>query len=258
MRKFFRSCGRLPHLETLVWRFSSREDVDMKFLSDNCHIRKLMVHGPVNSRVLGNQLLPTLSRSFRYLTSLSLFWDDFTVSQQSLNLISTLTSLEQLRLGALTSSGWDCEWVIDHYAIQTALRPLIRLRKLALNRDTYEVYHDLGYGDVDPVHYYEMQRPRSYQVLLRVAYEETDADRLLFDEFLKEKWEEQHRQDMLCIASQYGDIFPELEWIFLGQLPMEIEVGKSGKKNVVLLSYDRNHCDALQQQMFGRAQELSS
>lgn len=56
--------------------------------------------------------------------------------------LGTLISLQQLRLIVGIDVGWRHQWLIDHDVIVAHLRPLHRLKKLALCRDTYE-HHGL-------------------------------------------------------------------------------------------------------------------
>lgn len=43
-------------------------------------------------------------------------------------------------------------------------------------------------------------------------------------------WERAHRNRMLAQAEAYAEVFPKLEWIYCGQLPMELRprLGKDG------------------------------
>ena len=99
--------------------------------------------------LLDDFVVPILaSGHFSNLRSLHLYWEgpgsnDITTAhvahifEESLPLIETITTLEQLCIGAGNRFGWRKQWLVNHEAIRTHFQHLAGLRKLALRRDTY-------------------------------------------------------------------------------------------------------------------------
>ncbi len=234
---FYKTCI-LPRLNTLVWHHPDENQFDISILRNNPQVQKLMIAAYLESCFLDHVVLPSLSQSFHHLTSLSLVWWDDHISQHALNIISTLSSLEQLSLAVGSLLEIDRSfWIIDHVVLRASLASLGGLRKLALIGDTYQPYHDLDFNCVDPQYYYNLRRPRTWPTLQRMVFygEEEDST---FDAYVERAWQEQHRQDMLVIADQYVKLLEKLDWLFLGQLAMCVEHGGDRSRKAVLLSPD--------------------
>ncbi|EME47790.1 hypothetical protein DOTSEDRAFT_69658 [Dothistroma septosporum NZE10] len=166
------ACEPCKRLESLVWSNIDGDNVGatVSFLTQHKLIKKLHIDHSAHKE-LEQQIVPLLARSgFDFLTSLSLAWEPVgnrvnqinqeipphvaKIPVESLAAIGTITSLQQLYLSAGQHAGWRCQWLIDHDALRTCLRPLQRLRKLALSRDSYQFKH---YAEVES--YYVHRRP---------------------------------------------------------------------------------------------------
>lgn len=70
-------------------------------------------------------------------------------------------------------------------------------------------------------------------------------------------WEEMHRLCMLNEADQYGQIMPQLGWLFVGQIQWSFkelsstEEPSRTKRTAVPLSTERDTCWTLLREMFG-------
>lgn len=281
LRQYLPSCQPLRDLETLaVPRLTSITAETAKtiidFISLHQHIRKLSIkHGP--QHLMENRLLSLLSNgNWSNLTSLLISWRGPGVSQEnhpniayisphSLDAINTVKSLEQICLSAGQSLGWRNQWLIDHNEVQSRLRDLEKLKKLALLRDTYRLPDDPTDNDVEE--YYELRRVSSAerQDALERPQLDDDVDHLgptdggdnntAADDII---WERAHRNRMLREAEKYAAVFPNLDWVYCGQIPMSIQrtQGPKGPTPVAIpLSKKRISCDKLLRQMFEVGQD---
>ncbi len=74
----------------------------------------------------------------------------------------------------------------------------------------------------------------------------------MLDENDKETFEEEYRELLLQEADGYVEKMPQLEWIYLGQIPMAVELClERGRKIARPLASKRNSCRTLLQEMFG-------
>ncbi|KAL8778701.1 MAG: hypothetical protein Q9213_007288 [Squamulea squamosa] len=233
---FFDHRGRVPGLQVFVWDTPHIELSDpMAFLEDNPQLSKLSAPFPMPRLVLEERILPLLAGSFSNLKSLSLLWaeEEKDISVQSLELISRLTSLEQLHLSAGTQWGWHNDWLIDHEKMRHHLSRLLLLKKLALSRDSYsngifntcERYYVDGWFERDNI-----------------------AD----TNYTRENFEEDHRTRILHEAGLYIEVMPHLEWLYVGQIPMAIKQNSgTEKKHIEPLTSERDDCWTLLRDMFG-------
>lgn len=240
--KCFQDRGRIHSLETFVWNFAHLQDEhSLDFLSANDQLSKLSLPLAVSATLLEEKLLPMLSLSFLSLRSLDLTWEETSIPDSSLKLISTLRSLEQIQLSAGFQYGWRHNWFIDHESLRKHLSLLSRLQKISFRRDTYKS----PFGDSFSESYYSIQ-PLSLE----------DMENAMDDEFehsdLGTLFELKHRGLMLEEANKYAAVLPRLEWIYFGQTPMAFEnlEGALGIKQAVPLFHERDDCYTLLNRMF--------
>jgi hypothetical protein len=167
-------------------------------------------------------------------------WGDTVIPNSALEIIGSLKSLEQVSLSAGEQFGWRHSWLIDHNAMRRTLANLTGLRKMAFSRDSYTYP---GLAGVES--YYEALIPAE------------------MDEAL---WESQHRDMILAEADKYVRILSKLEWLYFGQLPMQVTErdGESDRhsercgeeKKAVILSIQRDSCYTLLKRIFGAGGSL--
>jgi hypothetical protein len=129
----------------------------------------------------------------------------------------------------------------------SCLRNLPHLRKLAFSRETYAEQNYITQTGEDPEGYYERRILRKLDTILaRPYFQEGNVE-----EKLDRAWEMQHSNDMVELAARYASKLPELEWIYLGQRPMQIVRSSSGAGKCVLLSTARDDCWTYLRKLFG-------
>lgn len=236
--------GNIRTLETLVCEGVLSEAVSTEFLEANKQISTLSFPIPISSNLINETLLPLISSSFTALRSLCLTWDEETkiLKKSILEMICKLKGLEQIHLSAGHQWGWRHDWKIDHALLREHLRELPNLKKIAFSRDSYECpTHGIEY-------YYEFKIPPAR--LIENPPESLDRD----PPDTQALWEYAHEQMVVREAKRYVEVLPKLEWIYFGQIPMEVIYcqGPSGRygKFVRLLS-ERDDCWTLLRRMFG-------
>ena len=232
---FFQSRGTIPALETFVWRvLRLPASHPLNFLRANTQLSKLSLPYKVPDIFLEIDLLPLLSSSFKRLTSLCLKWEGSTISESALDMISSISTLEQIHLSAGEEYGWKHDWLINHNSMRRYLRKLFSLQKIAFTRDTYLTEMPWSVGN-------------SYYVD-RYVRDEGDVSDLDSQHRI---WELRHRKRMLGEANEYARVLPKLKWLYCGQLVMGIEeVSEAGEREAVALSHERDSCWTLLQGMF--------
>lgn len=242
------------------------------FVSRHPHVRKLSIERST-PHLLDSHLIPLLSDGrWSNLSSLSLAWSEpaaetqpnmATISADSLTAVGSIESLEQLCLSAGEQFGWRHQWLIDHNAVRLCLQGLARLKRLAFSRDTYVLPDDASGPSAEG--YYEYRRVTSAD--RNSALERPELDRgedvehMAGDEGSNdgpeadstEVWERAHRNRMLREAEKYATVFPQLEWIYCGQRPMEIRAKQTSKdilRVAMPLSMERDPCGTFLEQMF--------
>lgn len=239
--QFFDSRGLIPSLNTLVW-YSNSDTADclLCFLGANTQLEKLRLEVKVPATFLENQLLPLLSTSFHRLTSLSLVWSDDNISNDALEMISSLRSLQQIHLSAGVQLGWQYNWQIDHGMIRKHVKKLSFLRRIAFSRDLYKFMYTWG---LDP--------PVDCYYAMGQVYGENEPGAVE----QATTWEKRHRARMETVATKYCGVVPTLEWAYIGQIPMSIEKYPStdgrSERAAVALFHERDDCQTLLQEMFG-------
>ena len=99
---FFQQRGTVRSLETFVWSSSHMpDDHNLEFLRANPQLTKLSIPSIQSKVLLDTRLLSLLSKSFKTLKPLSNnHWKGVSISNEALELISTLETLEQLHISA--------------------------------------------------------------------------------------------------------------------------------------------------------------
>jgi hypothetical protein len=212
--------GNIRSLETIVWEGQLPETYSFDFLKENEQISKLRFSQPLPIALIENKLLPLLSSSFTKLKSLSLTWQEETktIDVYSLLMVSKLKGLEQIHLSAGRQRGKRPNWQIDHDLMRQYLSRLPRLRKIAFSRDSYND----NLGSIDD--YYQRRIPDPGLIHALGGEWKGSAQAL---------WEHGHLMRMMAEAKKYMSVMPNLEWIFFGQIPIEVQ------KRKVLMDYAR-------------------
>jgi len=167
-----------------------------------------------------SKFLPAIAVSgFSHLRSLSIVWDTTSIADEALELISTLTSLEQIQLGA----GWyeniyRFHWLIDHEQLRANLGPLQSLKRISFIRDTYRTSFPLPISPpIDDIEYYYTRKYPD----LREYQDPQEMRRALFaDNSHEDVFERQHKARMVDEASNYIKVFPQLEVTFPSSLTL--------------------------------------
>ncbi|THU95025.1 hypothetical protein K435DRAFT_859955 [Dendrothele bispora CBS 962.96] len=165
--------------------------------------------------------------NFHNLTSLHLVWQSTYLPEESLQIISTISSLRRLWLSAGTQGGWCHDWEIDHDLLLDALEPLQFLETLAFSRDSYRI--DNGHRLLDTTRPLSSSSSSSSQSVQNVIggllgqAMMVDQAWALQCKLRSAAWERWHRGQMALIVREYAMRFPFLEWCYVGQLPISIE-----------------------------------
>ena len=232
--EFFDRRGRIPALKIFVWKASNlTESHSLAFLKANPQISKLSIPRAAPTTLLEDRILPLLAQSFTNLTSLSLVWDGLSISFQAMESITQITTLQQLHLSAGHQLGWRHDWLIDHGTMRRYLRHLPLLKKIAFSRDSY------SNGITVTCERYYVDGLRSIKDLTNSNH-------------TREIFEEDHRQSTLREADDYLDEMPQLEWLYFGQIPMDVKQSLDrGRRIARPLATERDSCWTLLQEMFG-------
>jgi len=229
---FVRQRGRIPALETLTWEPA---DHPIDFLRANSHLTKLALPRPIPTTLLETKLLPLFSESFTKLKSLSLIWEDTSISEISLEMVASLRTLEHLHLSSGCQYGWIYDWLIDHQVMRKHLSKLSLLRRLAFSRDTY----------VSDKRWISRNQ---YYVDYLLPSEDMPQD----PDYNNKEWEDQHKERILKEANHYVKEMANLEWLYFGQIPMQVaESQVTGCRIPEPLSPERDSRWTLLTTMFG-------
>lgn len=233
-QEFLQTRGWIPALETFAWE-SFHVGHLPHFLSANPQITKLALPFRTSSDILYLDIVPVLCKSFFNLTSLSLVWES-SIPEICLEMIASLRALEQIHLSSGNQYGWQHDWQIDHALMRKHLSKLPLLKKVAFSRDSY----DSGASSLPVDRYYDDQ----YLPKSELPENVSDVGKL---------WEQKHRRMILDEAKQYIDILPKLEWLYFGQIPMQVTRSREPPRERVPepLSHERDSCRTLLTTMFG-------
>ena len=137
--KSFQDCGSIPDLRAFgLENYGDQPSDYLDFLRENTQLSKLSLVSPASTDFLEYQLLPLLCHLFSSLTTLHIAWKGTSIPESSLQMIGSLTSLQQIHLCAGHNTRWIQDWQIDHKAMQNYLPNLTALKKLAFSGDCYE------------------------------------------------------------------------------------------------------------------------
>ena len=231
--EFFDHRGQIPALKTLVWKASKLPEAQsIALLEANAQISKLSIPSAAPATLLEDRILPLLVQSFANLTSLSLVWDSLSIPFQAMESITKIVTLQQLHLSAGSQLGWRHDWLIDHQTMRRYLRDLPLLKKIAFSRDSY------SNGITETCERYYVDGWRSIEDVMNSNH-------------TKEIFEEDHRQSILREADGYLEEMPQLEWLYFGQIPMNVEQSLETGRVAKPLATQRDGCWTLLQEMFG-------
>ncbi|KAM0800361.1 hypothetical protein BDR22DRAFT_805996 [Usnea florida] len=239
--EFFDCRGRIPALKIFVWKaFTLPESQSLAFLRANPQISKLSIPWAQPATLLEDRILPLLAESFANLTSLGLVWAALSIPFEAIETITKITTLQQLHLSAGNQCDWRHDWLIDHGIMRRYLRHLPFLKKIAFSRDSY------SNGFTETCERYYVDGLRSIE-----DFENGNHTR--------ENFEEDHRQSILREADDYLEEKPQLEWLYFGQIPMDVEHSLDrGRRIARPLATERDSCWTLLQEMFGWKGHLPS
>ena len=248
---FFRQRGCIRSLTTFVWR-DSRLPIDhrLEFLRANPHLCKLAVPRAAPEDLLETTLLPLLVSSFYALKSLTLTWDGLFISESALETIGYLTSLEQIHLSAGNQFGWRHDWLIDHGSMRKYLSRLPNLRKIAFSRDSYKSHDGSNLSEVESYYGHQALFGEPLRLYVEQLLATRQPTRTIQDleNVRMSLWERIHREKMSSEALLYMDAVKKLEWICIGQLPIQCF---RGPKDSVHPAAERDSCWTLLGMMFG-------
>ena len=243
MATFFDRRGRIPSLKVFIWNDGRiKETRHLSFLKANRQLETLAIPYGAEPTLINDQILPLLTTSFQALKSLSLVYHDDgishaarrTILDEGLKSICQIITLEQLHLSLGHQFGWSHTWLVNHNKMRSTLCALSRLKGLVFSRDSYsnafsqncDIYYDLGY--------------MRFQHCTRGAAS------------AKEKFEKAHRKKTVKRANKYVEKMPHLEWLYFGQLPMQVRKKRAkGKKRAVVVSAERDDCSTWIRETFG-------
>ncbi|KJK84948.1 hypothetical protein H633G_11227 [Metarhizium anisopliae BRIP 53284] len=197
-RNYLDGRGQIRDLSLLVWTgFEIPDDASIRMLSDN-H-QRITAFGTqyAQSAAFLDRVLPVLA-DFDHLTVLSIVWDGTEIPESSLYLLAFLVSLKHLHISAGNQSGWRRNWEISHDSVCSVLSPLERLKSLLFTRDSYA--RDWG--------------PTVFQL-------NPDSD---YYHTIGFSWTS-HITTMSRYVAAYSSVFSNLQFMFLGQIPFNIDTG---------------------------------
>ena len=177
-----------------------------------------------SSPTLQSNIVPLLVDRFQDLTSLSLIWAGVSIPDSALGKVGSLKTLSQIHLSTGNQFGWKHDWLINHKSLRRYLGALPLLQKIAFSRDSYNIL-------------FPMSPKGSY-------YSEVER--------IGTTGESQHCQWMFDEASKYVSVIARLEWIYFGQILMNVATSdRTTTRSVRALSEERDSCYTLQKKMFG-------
>lgn len=194
MKDYLDCKGHLRDLSLLFWTglIKTPDHSSMQMLSKNQQIAAFGIRYARSAASLDRVL--SVLESFSHLTHLSMVWDGAQVPESSSRILACLVSLEHLHISAGNQVGWRHDWEISHDSIKSTLSPLEKLKSLLFTRDSYMGAHDPPELQTD---YYHM----------------TDFS-----------WS-QHFTRMSRYVAAYSGVFPNLQFVFIGQVAFNVGSG---------------------------------
>ncbi|KAF9770140.1 hypothetical protein IL306_012340 [Fusarium sp. DS 682] len=268
-------------LENLVFQKVNKIKPIAEFISKHPQLQKLYVQQTYESSQesfdFDEKLVPALKNNqFNNIRSLYLEWGGhrtttsdekfkFDIPTEALEVICSMTSLEQLALGCAIGKEPDNfhegfvsygarmpQWLINHENLQNSLKNLQNLKKLAFVHDTYQPLDE----DYEHIHYYKARLPTTKDYViegqnpeLRFFVEPEGGDDR------ETVWEIAHLWRMLQHAEAYRNILPKLEWFLLGQRPVKFGWHPDGYVEPIPLGNSRDECRTFLKTAFGLATE---
>ena len=237
-REYLRTRGNIPTLKHFTWinyntTDASYEDVHT-FLEDNArHLESVHFPHAIPQDIIDEQLLPLLSSAATSLTSLHLVSDASSFPEGTLRLLGSISTLKRLWISAGTQ-GFRGNWEVDHALICDTLAPLRDLRTLAFSHEAYVTEpapHPLASRFCD---YYTA---KVFPDKLDLRAYLTPEEKIVYDQCMCGKWnllvsqqlwhlrnnawERWHAERMGRVGKAYKQVFPQLEWCFVGQIPVD-------------------------------------
>ncbi|EPE28331.1 F-box [Glarea lozoyensis ATCC 20868] len=133
--------GHKRNLHTFSWARSAakKTSVPLAFLKANTQISRLglAVEGRGGSKpehALEHDVLPLLIHAFQSLTSLQIFWDGWHLPAANLEMISQISTLEEIHLGTCSTN-----WSLDHDVILNSLGNLAKLKRIGFSHDEHRM-----------------------------------------------------------------------------------------------------------------------
>ena len=256
----FANRGKIETLDTLVC-FGKMESTSLfRFLRSNTQLSKLMFdYDPSNESI--SQLLELL-QSFSKLESLSLTWDGDSILEAAFEAVGKLHGLRQLSLSASHRFGCRYTGAFDHSPVRKHLRGLQNLQKLAFNH----VSHGSPGDENDKVameDYYYMGEVPPPQLTVEESPTRSTILSQPLDTFPGDGDEERdmsrreaafhaiHAPRMLQHARDYGNFFPQLQWLYLGKHVMGYRRASGQDREAYFLTEKRDDCFTALMQIFG-------
>ena len=236
----------------------------LTFLRANPQLSTLRIWGSTDPTILDEDIVPLLAKSFTNLSSLSLVWKGVSISDDVLENIGAIQSLQQLHISAGEQFGWRHNWYANHEKIQFCLSKLRNLRTLALTRDGYPIVaafvveqpdNYFGEHEIEPRNDHEVAIEKHILSLPDSYFEDDDYDDDLRTWTLYRKRKEMiftkiHIMRMAKEANEYAQVLPKLDWIYLGQIPFVIQDNGDGRQ-AVNLTEGLDECWTALRRMFG-------
>jgi len=261
-------CAVLRDLESLAFVHPSTStglERLTAFLARHPHIRMLHMSPLLNRAdsdaapdAVDAQILPLLvSGGFDNLRFLTLLWipkgppgTAFLMPLGSIAPLGHLKSLDQLCLDTRGTTSLP-RWLIDHEFLRGSLKPLTKLKRLAVCGDIYGVQE----GCDIPERYVPVEISEADEL---DAARRLDLDDPAFapgyhpDEIGETTPERAHRNRMLREAEEYAKVLPCLEWACFGQRPMALTTASapSGTKVAVPLTRGRMRISTIPDHVF--------
>lgn len=219
---FLASRGHISTLKHVSWELvTPYNDIDdfVSFVTANPQLEMFRTEDTTLG-LQDDRLIPMFASSFSSLTSLAVGFNTAVIAPASLELIGSITTLKHLWLSSGIQWTIVFDWFVDHDSLRKHLAPLTQLEWFALTDDLYPN------GNKHSIY----QRPAKPQA-----------------------WENSHSRLMSRHAMEFAMLHPQLEWVYLGQVAMQIERAEDGGEVVdaVPLSEKRVDCEWLLKELWG-------
>ncbi|KAF2801322.1 uncharacterized protein BDZ99DRAFT_483816 [Mytilinidion resinicola] len=233
MGSFFGKRGQILSLKALILENFEFEEEAFPFPEANHHVSRLCLVVALAEHTAAH-VTRLIASSFSNLTSLRLHWEAISIPKPHLELI------------------------VDDAAIKRQLTGLQRLKKLAFGRHSCLPYGDPEiwsfvrcYADEVPPYGLFQQLLRQRMITEGWADNLSNVSRKERNKIRGVAWEEAHRGRMKNMAKKYVRLFPNLEWMYLGQLLVGVQdLGGDAGRQAEILSGERDECWTLLRRIF--------